>query len=582
MGSFYGHFVFMLHAHIPYVVSHGKWPHGTDCLAEAAAETYLPLLNTLNELENEGISPRLTIGITPILAEQLADPVFQNELSHYFEIKIKAAEEDSAYFLETGENHLKRLADDWIAFYVQQRETFEQAYAKNILNGFRDYLDKGFLEIITCGATHGYFPLIGDDACINLQVKTAVETHKKHFGKLPRRIWMPECAYRPGYSWKRPVSDGYSEEAFVRHGVEEFLLEHGIEYTFIDSHMLKGGEAIGVYADRFEGLRMLLQQLEKEHRYEEIKDLSPHELYSVRSSRSPDRSLTLFTHDPRTGIQVWSGEHGYPGDGWYLDFHKKRFPGGLRYWKVTSSQSGMGDKEVYNPDEIEKRLDENASHFVKLIHRELEEYHNSTGNAGVLTAPYDCELFGHWWFDGCRFIKKVFHKFQGSSIVTPATAGQALEAYPPRLTITIQEGSWGEDGFHYIWLNKNTEWTWRDIYRDEQAVIELVEKASGSDSVELRSIVTQAVRELLLEHASDWQFLISTFAARDYAEMRIAHHHSSVLQLVSIANRFIENGSLNDEEKFYLNELKEQDHPFGHLQLEWCKNLPDKQSAESS
>ncbi len=58
LGSYYGHFVFMLHAHIPYVVSHGKWPYGTDWLAEAAAETYLPLLNTLSELENEGMTKR--------------------------------------------------------------------------------------------------------------------------------------------------------------------------------------------------------------------------------------------------------------------------------------------------------------------------------------------------------------------------------------------------------------------------------------------------------------------------------------------------------------------------------------------
>ena len=463
MDQSFGKFVLVLHSHIPYVVMHGSWPHGTDWLSEAAAETYLPMLRMLRELESEGITPKLTVNISPILAEQLADPVFHDELAGYLEMKLKAAEGDYAYFKSTGEGIMARLAEDWIAFYTGCRDDFNNRYHRRILDGFNEYYDKGFLDIITCGATHGYFPLIGEDACINLQVKTAVETHKKHFGKAPRGMWIPECAYRPGYMWKRPITDGFSTEAYPRYGVEEFLIEHDIEYTFIDSHLLKGGRAIGAYADRFEGLRLLLQQIEKAYIVQEIKDLSPYMLYEIQSSRHPDKGIAVFTRDPRTGLQVWSGEHGYPGDGWYMDFHKKRFPGGLRYWRVTSAKCGLGDKEIYDPETVESRLEENASHFVTIIHEQLAEHKKKTGVPGVLTAPYDAELFGHWWFEGCRFIKKLYQKFNHTTLVSPATAAEAFDAYPPSLSISIPEGSWGEDGFHYIWLNQHTEWTWRDI-----------------------------------------------------------------------------------------------------------------------
>ena len=534
----------------------------------------------IRELEGEGITPKITQGITPILAEQLADPAFHDEMSGYILMKIKAAEEDREYFVHTGETHLTRLSEDWIEFYTQCREDFENRYGRNILNGFREYLDKGFLDIITCGATHGYFPLIGEDASLNLQVKVAVETHKKHFDRAPTGIWMPECAYRPGYLLKRPVSDGYSQEPVLRHVVEEFFIEHGIKYTFIDAHLLKGGKAIGAYADRFEGLRLLLQQIEKVRILEEIKDLSPYALYTIQSARYPDRGLAFFTRDPRTGLQVWSGEHGYPGDEWYLDFHKKRFPGGLRYWKVTASDCGLGDKEVYSPRDVEERLEENASHFVDLIHRQLEEYRTNSGRPGILTAPYDAELFGHWWFEGCRFIKKLYQKLQESKRVTPATAAEAAEAQPPEITVTIPEGSWGEDGFHYIWLNENTEWTWRDMYRDELTAIELVEQAREIDSPEFNEVVTQVVRELLLEQSSDWQFLISTFAARDYAEMRFANHHNALCRLVEIVRRIGSGEHLTEEDRYYISEIRKRDHPFSIISLEWLSDLPESESPD--
>ncbi len=573
MNKFFGTFNLVLHGHIPYVVSHGKWPHGTDWLSEAVAECYIPILKVLRELEAEGIYTKITMGITPILAEQLADPVFHEEVSSYLQMKIDAAEEDKTFFTSAGETHMARLAGDWIKFYGDAKHDFEDLYDRNLLKGFKEYQDKGVLDIITCGATHGYFPLLGEDASINLQVRTAVETHKKHFGKTPTGIWMPECAYRPAYPWKRPAGDYADRDAVDRYGVEEFLIENGIRYTFIDSHLLKGGRAIGAYADRFEGLKLLIERsLKAQKERDVIEDLSPYKLYKLQSSRNPD-TLTLFTRDPKTGLQVWSGEHGYPGDGWYMDFHKKRFPGGLRYWKVTSPKCGLGDKEVYDPDEVENRLEENASHFAELINKQLEEHHNTTGEEGVLTAPYDAELFGHWWFEGVRFIKKLYQKLAKYENIKPGTAAEAEAKEKFESIITIPEGSWGEDGHHYIWLNEQTEWTWKDIYDDELKILELVKKAQDNGSEEYRDVVTQLVRELLLEQASDWQFLISTFSARDYAERRLVHHHNAIKRLTGIADRYLEKGYLSEEDKFVLNELKEQDHSFQHLNIDWFKNI---------
>jgi 1,4-alpha-glucan branching enzyme len=72
----FGSLAIVLHSHLPYVLYHGTWPHGMSWLNEAAAETYIPLLEVLNRLKEEGYTPHLTIGLTSVLVDQLANNEF--------------------------------------------------------------------------------------------------------------------------------------------------------------------------------------------------------------------------------------------------------------------------------------------------------------------------------------------------------------------------------------------------------------------------------------------------------------------------------------------------------------------------
>src|SRR5690606_11563037 len=96
--STFGSFTFVLHSHLPYVLSHGRWPHGTEWLCEAATETYIPLLDALHRLIDKGISPRLTLGFTPVLCEMLADASFADELRHYLHSKTEEARQNTRHF----------------------------------------------------------------------------------------------------------------------------------------------------------------------------------------------------------------------------------------------------------------------------------------------------------------------------------------------------------------------------------------------------------------------------------------------------------------------------------------------------
>lgn len=565
-----GSFTFVLHSHLPYVLSHGRWPHGTDWLVEAASECYIPTLDMLNDLIADGISPHITIGISPVLCEQLSHESFKEEFQDYLETKIKAAIKDKDTFHKHGQKNLATTAEMWQKYFTDIKIHFEERYNWDIIGEYKKLQDGGHIEVMTCGATHGYMPLLSHDTTIQAQVKQAVTSYERFFGRKPRGIWLPECAYRPRYKWSPPVESEIGTDAYQRKGVEEFLSENGIEYFIVDTALLKGGKAIGVYIDRFEALQKLWGRFEEQyHPRKEDTAKSAQDLYLVSSAVEGKKPVTIFTRDPDTGLQVWSGEHGYPGDGNYLDFHKKHFPGGHRYWRVTSSKSDLADKLEYDPEVAFGRIPENATHFTSLMSDILQNHMKETGRHGILCAPFDAELFGHWWFEGVRFLGEVMRQVHNSPDLELTTCSKYLDDHRPTDVISIPEGSWGEGGYHYIWLNEWTDWTWKHIYADEARMSELARKYKDSDDDKLQDILKQAARELMLEAASDWQFLISTWAARDYAEMRLAEHHEAFRKLADMADRYGSGEDLDDSDWIYLGDIKKQDDIFPNIKIEW-------------
>src|SRR5262245_19332840 len=119
-----GYVTFVLHAHLPYVVNHGTWPHGQDWLHEAAAETYLPLLRVLRGLEAQDSPLKCNVNLSPILLEQLAHEQFKSGFRKYLAEKIAAAEKDHGHFSAKGEDHMAALARFWRDFYDEALRDF--------------------------------------------------------------------------------------------------------------------------------------------------------------------------------------------------------------------------------------------------------------------------------------------------------------------------------------------------------------------------------------------------------------------------------------------------------------------------
>jgi 1,4-alpha-glucan branching enzyme len=544
------------------VVNHGRWPHGSDWLNEAAFECYLPLLEVAHHLVADGLSPKWTINVSPVLTEQLASPEFQKELSFYYENVRRACTESREHFKKAGDDEIVQLTYFWEEFYERMWELHRRV-GGDIPGTLAELQRGGHLEIITCAATHGYLPLLSRDESIHLQLRTAVETHTRHFGQPPRGIWLPECAYRPRYEWTPPTGPDRGRERRLRPGVEELLAAHGLEYFVADAHLVAAGEPVFLYRD-FVTLRGDLGGGGSAMPVGDRR--SPYVPYRV-GSRGGTGDAIAFIRDPRTTLQVWSRSHGYPGDFNFLEFHKKHFPGGLRFWRITDTSGDLGAKQVYDPKIAAEKVGLQASHFVGLVRETIEQA--DAGPTALVCSPYDAELFGHWWFEGPLWLERIVREMSRNG-VRPMTLSESLKVVPPHGPLQLPEGSWGEGGDHRVWLNSDTEWTWDRLYSAEREWVEHLQKGDDGNT-DLKRVISQASRELLLLQSSDWQFLITTGSARDYAERRVAEHYAEFKRLSEMANTLRQGEPLSIEAAETLRRLEREDFVFPDLDPSWAK-----------
>jgi len=515
-------FVFTLHSHLPYVLNHGRWPHGSDWLCEAAIDTYLPLLEVLHELAAEAIPAPLTIGITPVLANQLASPEFVKEMEAFFEQRLTTCAEAPASLAATGDRALLPLLEFWRDRLLRLRRRFREA-GGDLIGAFRALEAAGRIEIIGSAATHGFLPLLARDESIRLQLAVGTAEHRRLFGRAPVGCWLPECAYRPRGPWEPWPT---APRSGVRRGIEEHLADAGFRYFFVDSHLAAAGRPLGLSGDP-SGDPVMRDS--EDFPLADVPRRSPHQAYRVAHTRGA-AGIAAFVRDPRSSMQVWSRFEGYPGDEAYLEFHKMRWPGGLKFWKVTGPAVDLGAKGVYDPQAARCRARCHAEHFTGILSEIAGEEQRPRGK--VIVAPFDTELFGHWWFEGPQFLAATFRTLaRHPDTVRPVTASRHLAEYPARAGIRLPAGSWGANGDFSMWLGERTAWTWERLWPLEAAFWDAAPRALASPAA--RPVLEQATRELLLAQSSDWQFIISTGAAADYAERRFVEHCSDAEALVA-------------------------------------------------
>jgi len=487
-----GFFSLILHAHLPFV-RHPEHPEflEEDWLYEAITEVYLPLVFVFSNLYESGAAPRLAMNVSPPLSEMLADPLLQSRYTRHLENLLSLARKEvertareAPQFQPAARMYSENLSAAW--------RLWNERYDRNIVRAFRELQDEGVLEIITCGATHGFLPLISTTEARRAQVAVAVANYQKHFGRRPRGIWLPECAYEPG--------------------VETLLAEHGIEYFISDTHAI-------LYGD-------------------------PRPRYGVYAPVRCPNGVAVFARDLETSQQVWSSVVGYPGHPDYREFYRdlgwdapleyllphlhaggERRHLGLKYYRITGRDVPQEKKEPYDPEAARRRAAINASHFIDERIKQLARLRETfNGHPPLIVSPYDAELYGHWWYEGPQFIDFVFRKLHwDQQAIRSIAPGDFLDSGLPVQTQQPSASSWGEEGYYKVWLNEANAWMYPHQHAAEARMTALADRHPEPDALTRRAL-NQAARELLLAESSDWAFQIYQGTTVEYATRRFRSH----------------------------------------------------------
>ena len=100
----------------------------------------------------------------------------------------------------------------------------------------------------------------------------------------------------------------------------------------------------------------------------------------------------------------------------------------LPYVRDPEEENGLAEDwffeavtETYIPllSITEGWLRDGLPHFVHERARRIDEVWTKTGRAPVIVAPYDAELFGHWWFEGPEFLDLAARKSCTQSAYRP-------------------------------------------------------------------------------------------------------------------------------------------------------------------
>lgn len=501
-----GEILLLLHAHLPYVrhPEHERFLE-ENWLYEAMAETYVPLVDMLGRLADEGVRYKITLSISPTLCAMLGDALLRKRFIRRLQRTAELADKE---VLRTKKDaRLNSLA----LMYRRQAGRVLKAYEKyhgNLTGELKKLSDEGFIELITTSATHAYLPnLASSPDAVRTQISIGLQSHSLEFSAASQGVWLPEC--------------GYYE------GLDELAMESGAGFFFLESHGLLNAR--------------------------------PRARFGVYKPVRTQAGAVAFARDPASSEQVWSAQGGYPGDPDYRDFYRdigfdlpieyirpyvqpggQREATGIKYHRITGRTER---KKIYDEHKALNKARIHAGDFVLKKQLEVSHLCGAYGFAPLIVAPFDAELFGHWWHEGISWLEFVLRGLASQSTVGMTTPSEYIDLNPDLQGASPSPSSWGRGGYGMTWCGEKNSWAIRHIHASALTMAELRDGyLNKSDNLTKRAL-NQALRELLIMQASDWLFMMQEGTSPHYAEERLLLHIKAFGRLC----RMIREGKINKD-----------------------------------
>ncbi len=484
-----GNLALVLHAHLPYVRSAEHGSLEEDWYFQAVLECYLPLLELLESSAREpSLEPKLTISLSPTLLALLEDRELNERFPKWLKLRLELLS-------KTNKNYKK--SSEYLETNFQKQLTNWHSCDGDLISRFSTLYKNENIDILTCAATHGYLPLLRETPeSIRGQLRTAVREHYRTFGFYPQGIWLPECAYFEG--------------------LDKHLIDVNLRYTVLDGHG--------------------------------ILHSTPRPRYGVYAPICSKNGVAFFGRDSDSTLPVWSSSKGFPGNSHYREFHrdlgwdlpeeklksigvKSQRPLGIKLHKITGKKKSLDQKQEYEPLLAKKQVKKDAISYLEQRKSQLEKLKKAMSITPILVAPFDAELFGHWWFEGPEFIHELF-KLASSFDIKFITLKEVLRTDQKLQLCEPCQSSWGQGGYHNYWVNQTNSWVVNEWINAGKAMAEVCTNNISKES-DIR-ILQQAARELLLLQSSDWSFILKAGTTIDIAKERINIHRKRFWYLIDI------------------------------------------------
>ncbi len=517
-----GEVAVVLHTHLPWLKGHGTWPVGEEWLFQAWGTSWYPVTRMLLRLADDGLRDVLTLGVTPLVAQQVADRRLRDDLGAWLAGNMWRSEEQRTAGWHLGDA-LAALGPFWWRHHADLLAFHEQVEAAGgLLAVWADLESRGVIELLGGPATHPYLPLHADEHLVDAQLATGLQAHADWAGRRPTGLWVPEMGYRP----RGPVADATAEPEHVdahgtprlprrpgeAPGLEEHYARHGVTHFLVDAPTLVRGAG---GAERDWTVRPDVPDPAAEDPYEVVHD----------GVLVGDGDVVAFARDLSVAYHVWSPTAGYPGDPWYRDFHAAGSFGLHPSWRVTDKALGPGEKAVYEPAEAARSVARHVDHLHGVLREVLDPRPGQ-----VVVAAYDTELFGHWWFEGPDWLEGLLRAIDADPRLATTTLAGRVERRPPTRRLHLPESSWGYAKGHASWVTDDTRPMWRDLRAAEARMAPWL--AAAPTDPALAAARDEAVRELAALQCSDWPFMVTRGNAPDYAHRRFGGHRDRLHALL--------------------------------------------------
>lgn len=473
-----GLFTLVLHSHLPWLAHHGRWPVGEEWLYQSWADCYLPVLGVLERLSRDGVAGGVSLGITPILAEQLDDPHCLRGMHHWLGDWVLRSREA----IDSPDPRTRSISEYECRRAASAVTEFESRWRHGLSPLLRPLIDNGSVELLGGPLAHPFQPLL-DERLRTFSLDEGLRTADLRWGSRPTAIWAPECGYRVGM-----------EHGYARAGIDRFM---------VDGPALHGDTSL--------------------------------------ARPVHDSDVLAFGRDLTVSYRVWSPKSGYPGHADYRDFHTYDHLTGLKPARVTGRTVDSADKAAYDPARADAAIDKHVADFVTTVRDRLLAERDRIGRPAHVIAAFDTELFGHWWHEGPVWLERVLRALPDAGIEVGRLSDAASADYVGA-PFELGDSSWGSGKDWRVWNGPQVSDLVElnaSVVAETLAILDKEHQgARQRDGILLRDRVRdQIVRELILAVSSDWAFMVSKDSAEGYARDRARTHAHAAREIAEIALR---------------------------------------------